>query len=118
MNQSKLEVFNINTYSNCKIEAKNHQREFICIFPKGDAFKFKVDIDKISFKACFECTYYNENHQDVVLYRAEPTSHVHEFWIELGHEYYKRTKGNQDDVREKVLKEFNFDWEGDTEIDY
>ena len=113
----KSKIFDIETYKDCKLIAENHRREFICPMPKGDKFIFRIDIGATSMKPEFECLYYNKDGQGTVLYRAEPNNHIHEFWIELGNLYFKQTSGDQDKIREKVLKEYNFNWKGEG-IDY
>jgi len=108
----KLKVFSINTYSACEIEADNHHRKFICTFPEHDRFEFSIDVDRSQLTVEFQCIYFDAQDRGVVLYRGEPNDHIHEFWTDLGNEYHKRTSGYQDQLRERVLKQFNFDWEG------
>ena len=109
--QMRLKVFNIETYRNCEIEAENYQRKFICMFPKGDCFEFSIDTDRSQLKVEFQVIYKDQNGKGVVMYRGEPNSHIHAFWIDLGNEYHKRNHGYQDALRDRVLSEFDFNWE-------
>jgi hypothetical protein len=108
----KLKVFSIDTYSSCTISEENHRKKFICIFPKGDAFEFSIDINHSSFESEFTCIYKNERGQGVLLYRAKPNRHLHKFWTQLGNEYFKRENGYKEAMRNKILDEFNFNWDG------
>jgi hypothetical protein len=108
---TKLKIFNIKSYSQCEIETDKHQMIFTCTFPKGDSFEFSVDVNRSQLRVDFQCLYRNEIDQGVVLYRGEPNSHVHIFWLDLITEYHRRKNGNADNIREQVLKEFDLDWE-------
>lgn len=107
----KLKVFNIETYRNCEIETDNYQRKFICTFPKGDCFEFSISADRAKLTVEFQCIYKDQDGRGVVMYRAEPNSHIHAFWIDLNNEYHKRTSGYQDALRDRILIEFDFNWE-------
>ena len=107
---NRPKVFNIETYRNCEITEDHHQRKFICTFPKGDSFEFSIDINRSSFKPDFECIYKTEHGQGVVLYRAEPNDHIIKFWHDLGNEYHARKHGYQDELRNKILAKFDFNW--------
>jgi len=109
---SRPKVFNIETYKLWDITEENHRRKLICTSPKGDSIEFSIDIKRESFAPEFSCIYRNKDGQGCVLYRAKPNDHVQKFWIDLGSEYFKRTSGNQDFIRDKFLKEFDFNWEG------
>lgn len=113
MKQSKykLKVFDIDTYCQCEIKAENYQRKFTCIFPKGDSFEFSIDVDRTQLKVEFTCIYKDKNGKGVVMYRGEPDSHIHQFWINLSNEHHKRIVDHQDTLRDQVLSEFNFNWD-------
>lgn len=115
--KSKLEVFNIETYRNCEISEEDHRKKYICTFPKGDSFEFSIDIDRTAFKPEFQCIYKNEHGQGVLLYRAEPNEHIHKFWLQLSDQFYRQENGYKDALRDRILNEFNFNWEGE-ELDY
>jgi hypothetical protein len=109
----KLKVFSIETYSNCTITEENHQRKFICTFPKGDLFEFSIDINRSSFKPEFQCIYKDKHGRGVLLYRSEPNEHIRKFWTQLGNQFFQQENGYRDAMRDRVLNEFDFNWEGD-----
>lgn len=104
-------VFAIETYSNWKLVEDGH-RKIVCISPEKNRFEFSIAIDRTSFRPEFTCIYRTNQGIGTVIYRAEPTEHVKDFWNDLLNEYFKRTSGNQDLMRDRVLEEFDFNWEG------
>ena len=109
----QLKVFSIDTYTSWDIAEQDHRKKFICTSLKGDSFEFSIDINHSSFESEFTCIYKDKHGQGVLLYRAKPTEHIHKFWTQLGNEYFKRENGYKEAMRNRVFKEFNFNWGGD-----
>lgn len=108
---NRPKVFDIKTYALWKIEQDSHYK-YICISPKCNRFEFSIAIDRTSFRPEFTCIYRDNEGTGCVLYRAEPSDHVKAFWNDLLSEYFQRTSGNQDLMRDRILDEFDFNWEG------
>ena len=105
---NRMKVFDIRSYTNWDIEEIGHY-EVACTNQVNESFIFKISIDRQSFKSEFECIYKKDD-QSVLLYRAEPNDHIQKFWRDLLDENWKRNNSYKETLRERVLKQFNFNW--------
>lgn len=111
----RLKVFSADTYRNCKIEEFEHRKKFICTFPKGDSFEFRLSLDRSQLKVEFDCIYRDKDGKGVVMYRGpiRDNEALVNFWHELSDMAWKRSHDYQDTLRNKVLDEFDFNWKGE-----
>ncbi len=111
----RLKVFNIETYRNCEIKEFDYRKKFICTFPKGDSFEFYLSLDRSRLDVEFNCIYHDPEGRGVVMYRGpiRDDESLAKFWRDLADEEFKRSHGYQDQLRNKVLDEFDFNWKGE-----